>query len=254
MDKKNQNKKYPISKILKVIDKNESYYVNKFPLADLPLRCLIIGRSQMSGKSTFLTNLLLNPHKEFYSGDFEGQNIFIFSSTKDIDQKIQKIIKQFDVENVFDKYDDDIVEAIYKLVQDDFLKRTSENKKPKNYLLIFDDIASSGAFKVGKNKMIDEIFSRGRHICLSCIILGQYYTTISPSIRSQCTMAVFFPQRNSDLELIADDMNYGIDKNDFKRTFRQVTKNNHDVFIVNFTNEPEYRYLDSAFKPIDFNN
>ena len=248
-DKKKQKE----PKILKVIDKNENNYISKFPLSDLPLRCLIIGRSQVSGKSTLLTNILLNPNKEFYAKDFKGENIFIFSGSLGIDQKMEKIIKQLDIHNVFNSYDEKMVEAIYQLVEEDFMEQTSQGKKANHFLIIFDDIASSGAFTNKKHKMVNEIFSKGRHICLSCIILAQYYTTVSPSIRSQATLTMAFPQRASDLELIENDMNYGIDKKAFKKAFSKATVGNHDFFVVNFTNDPKYRYLDKYFDPIDFN-
>ena len=65
-------------KILKIIDKTDKYHV-KHKLFDLPFRLLINGKSQLSGKTTLILNLLLNP--EFgYDKLFKGENIFIVTN------------------------------------------------------------------------------------------------------------------------------------------------------------------------------
>ena len=63
-------------KILKVRDKTDNYYTTVPNLFDLPFKLLINGKSQLSGKTTIILNLLLNP--EFgYDKLFNGENIFI---------------------------------------------------------------------------------------------------------------------------------------------------------------------------------
>ena len=61
------NKQY---NILKVRDKNDSYYTPLNRLFDLPFRLLINGKSQLSGKTSVIINLLLNPQ-------FGYENYFI---------------------------------------------------------------------------------------------------------------------------------------------------------------------------------
>ena len=70
-----KNKSY---KILKVRDKNDSYYTPVDRLFDLPFRLLINGKSQLSGKTSVILNLLLNPQFG-YSNYFEGDNIWIIT-------------------------------------------------------------------------------------------------------------------------------------------------------------------------------
>ena len=48
-------------KILKVIDKSDTYYTPLDGIPDLPVRMAVIGKSQLSGKSTIILNLLLRP-------------------------------------------------------------------------------------------------------------------------------------------------------------------------------------------------
>ena len=44
--------------IYKVKDKNEKHYTKKDILSDIPFRMLIVGKSQLSGKTNFLCNIL----------------------------------------------------------------------------------------------------------------------------------------------------------------------------------------------------
>jgi len=68
-------------KILKVRDKNDSYYTPIERLFDLPMRLLINGKSQLSGKTTIILNLLLNPTFG-YDKLFDGEHIYIVSNNK----------------------------------------------------------------------------------------------------------------------------------------------------------------------------
>ena len=43
--------------ILRVKDKSDSYYTKMERIFDLPMRLIIVGKSQLSGKSTVILNL-----------------------------------------------------------------------------------------------------------------------------------------------------------------------------------------------------
>ena len=61
-------------KILKVKDKTDSYHTEVEDLFNLPFKLLINGKSQMSGKTTIILNLLMNP-------EFKYHKLFIFFCT-----------------------------------------------------------------------------------------------------------------------------------------------------------------------------
>ena len=65
-------------KILKVRDKNDTYYTPIERLFDIPFKILINGKSQLSGKTTIILNLLLNPVFG-YDKLFDGDDIHIIS-------------------------------------------------------------------------------------------------------------------------------------------------------------------------------
>ncbi len=73
-------------RILKVKDDSDKFH-KAMPTFDIPFKLLINGKSQLSGKSTVLLSILLNP--EFgYDKIFKGENIYIVSEN-DLDQKLK---------------------------------------------------------------------------------------------------------------------------------------------------------------------
>ncbi len=238
--------------IYKVKDKNEKYYTKKPIISDLPARICIVGKSQLSGKTNFLVNLLCR--NDFYGNDFDGKNIFLISGSVGNDSKLQTLIiqKQIPSENIFSEYDEELMEALYELIQDEFEEALENNKTPKNTLIIFDDMSFGGIFK-GKNfGVINKMFSNGRHINLSCILTAQKYSDIATSQRENMTMGIFFNCSEKQLEQITEDINYQTDKKNFKEKFRSACKEKHSFFVVNFTNPAETMYMNKNFEAIYF--
>ncbi len=138
--------------ILKVIDKTDSYYTPVKTLFDIPFRLLINGKSQMSGKTTIILNLLLRD--EFYKGMFEGDNIHIFSNNK-LDNKLKIMAEQLDVpEQNMNEFDVDMLESLYEDMEDDFQEETMDGEKPKNRLIIIDDYGYAGGLSSYKKQKI----------------------------------------------------------------------------------------------------
>ena len=117
--------------------------------------------------------------------------------------------------------------------------------------MIFDDMSFSGIFK-GKNfGIISKMFSNGRHINLSVIVTAQKYSDIMTSARENMTLGIFFNCSDKQLDLITEDINYITSKKNFKKKFREVTREKHSFFVVNFTNNPNEMYLNKNFEPIN---
>lgn len=238
--------------IEKMIDKSDSYVIDKGLLPDLSFRFLCIGKSFLSGKTNFCGNILLKP--EAYRNDFEGENMFIVSASLSNDEKLKTIIKEKEIpsQNLFSEYDEEMLMAVYQMIEEEYEEAVENQKTPKQYLIFFDDMSFSGIFK-GKNfGIINKMFSNGRHINLSVLLTAQKATDIMTSAFENMSAGVFFNCSDRQLEKIETDVNYVTTKKLFKLKFREVCKEKHSFFMVNFSNKPEFMYLDKDFNPITF--
>lgn len=237
--------------IYKVKDNAETYYTKKETIFDLPCRLLIVGKSQLSGKSNIVINLLLRD--EFYNKDFDGENIFIVSPSISNDAKLKKLIEVKDIpaENLFHEYDEDVLKEFYKIQQEEYEEAVSNGEKPKNKLILLDDMSYNGDLKSKTHGIINKIFSNGRHINLSIITTAQKYTDLLTSSRENCNGCIFFNCSNKQLELIESDHNYLGSKKEFMMMFRKALEEKHSFLVVNYTNPREEMYLDKNFDIIN---
>jgi hypothetical protein len=237
--------------IYKVKDKSDSYYNDNGILFSTPFRVILSGKSQISGKTSLVTNLLLRP--EFYLNTFDGDDIYIFSPSVDSDEKLKKMIKikKIPPENVIDGYDEEVLEEIYKNITQDYNEATANKEIPKNTLIIFDDLSYSGVLKKKtQGNMISKLFCQCRHVLISVLLVSQKYSDISTTARINANGAIIFNTSSKELELIESDHNYNGTKKEFMKMFRDNVVSNHDFLVVNYSNKAEERYLNSSFEPI----
>jgi len=239
-------------KIYKVNDKGEKHY-SKHELFDLPFRLLIVGKSQLSGKSNFIVNLMLRD--DMYNKYFEGDDIYIVSASIDVDKKLQILIEMKDIpeQNLFKKYDEEQLMALYHHIEEQYKKAVSDEETPKNKIIIFDDISFNGDLKKKTHGVVNKIFSNGRHINLSTIVTAQKYSDILTAARENASGAVFFNCSQKQLELIEMDHNYLNSKKHFFKIFRDCMKEKHDFFVVNYSKPKKEMYPDSNFEVIPYN-
>lgn len=234
-------------KILKAIDKNESYDIDKGLLPNLSFRMILNARSGQ-GKTNFILNLLCR--KELYKNNFD--EIFLFSPSINNDYKLRVLCDECDIDesHIFKDYDEEELGVVLEHITEEYEEAIANNEKPKHTLIILDDLMSKLKSN-GQNNNIQDAFIRGRHIGLSIIITTQFFTKVLPSCRANCNCLVAFSCSDKQLEAIADEHSY-MDRKKFKKMFREATNNNnHDFFIVNYSNKPEERYLNKDFQVID---
>jgi len=234
--------------ILKIKDKTDSYYTKLKDIFDLPMRLVIVGKSQLSGKSTIILNLLLRD--SFYAKSFKGENIYLISNNKlDNKLKILQEMKQIPDQNIFE-YDEEKLEVLYEMLEDEFMAAVAENEKPDNILLVFDDVAYSGNLKNKTTGIVSKLVMNGRHANISTIFTTQKYSLISTGVRSNVTGAILFGNSAKELELMTEDYNYLNDRKLFQKMYRNATRERNSFLVVNFSNDSGNLYLDSEFKPI----
>jgi hypothetical protein len=239
--------KYEILEFKDTFNKNKIRFNKIF---DLPMRLVIVGKSELSGKGNLLTNLLLRD--KFYKSYFKGENIYIISPTSRIDLKMKTIITQLDIpdENVYSSYDEDELNMLYDMIKDEQNERKENNKKMEHYLFIFDDVGFDGSLKgKGKKSFINKLYMNGRHLFISSISIIQKYSDISTGVRENATGLVLFECTNKQLELIYEDHSI-TDKNTFIRMFRQATREPHSFMVINYSNPKNERFLNNNFTPL----
>lgn len=239
--------------IYKVKDKSEKHYIKKGDMFDLPMRLLIVGKSFLSGKTNLLTNLLLQEDQRLYKDNFKGENIYIFSASLGTDKKIKTIIDQLDIpsSNLFSEFDEDTLEALLDITKDNYDEANNDGEKPEQTLFILDDMSFGGNLKKHKNGAIAKLFSNGRHYCASCILTSQRYADILTGARENASGCILFKCTDRQLETISEDHNFLTQgKNQFKKMFREVTREPHSFLVVNYSNSPEKLYMNKNFKAI----
>ena len=229
----------------------------KHRLFNLPLRLLIVGASQRSGKTNRVANLLLKKSPNGYRGLFEGENIYIVSPSADTDQKIKTIRDQLDIpdSNVFLDYDEGILMDLYSILEDNFNEAMANDEAPPRTLIFLDDMSFSGALKARSHGAISKFFCNGRHINLSTIVTSQKYSDIATVCRENATGCIFFSCTDKQLDLVMEDHNYTGNKKDLSRIFRKETNKKHSAFIVNYDNVlGDGLYMNNEYVPIDKKN
>lgn len=238
-------------KIYRVKDKNEKNEIIKPDLFDIPFRLLLVAKSGV-GKTNFLCNLLLQDDKRMYKGEFEGENIYIFSPSIHTDSKLECLIRNKDIPdtNLFECLDMEMLDAVYELIKEDYKEAIDNKEKPKNTLVIIDDCMD--ALKTGgKKNVLDKMASNCRHQQVSFIITSQYYSKIPPTVRSNCNGLVIFETSDKILETICEEHAYCSHKL-FKSKFREITNDSkHSFMIINYTNKKKNRYMNDKFEVIN---
>tara|TARA_R110002153_G_scaffold64623_5_gene173040 strand:- start:755 stop:1480 length:726 start_codon:yes stop_codon:yes gene_type:complete len=234
-------------KILRVKDSSDKFLKKHF-LFDIPFRILINGKSQLSGKTTIILGLLLDPAFKYHD-KFKGENIYIVSDNK-LDQKLKLLMEYKEIpESNYMKYDEEKLTVLYDELEEDFLLEQAEGKIT-NKLIVFDDCGYSGNLRNKSAGIISKLISNGRHLNLSQIYSSQRFSMCSTTLRSNLTGAILFNTSMKELEMIAEDFNYLSSRKQFIKMFRDYTKEARSFLVVNFTNDGGI-YMNSEFKTID---
>ena len=242
----------PNKRILPMKDTFDSYRETFSDMFDLPMRTLIVGKSDLTGKTTYIGNLILRD--TYYRKLFKGANIYIVCTSMDFDEKWQTIVemKKIPEENIMRKFDEDKLRSIYNKLKNEYIEAVSNGEKPVHSLIIFDD-CTSGELKSKKGGVLDDIAQIGRHALISFILTVQKYTSISTLCREQCNGAVLFFCTPKQRDLIGEDHNYLEDKKDFATMLRKHTSAKHHHLIVKYGGETEKNvtYFNRDWEPID---
>ena len=236
--------------------------MEKFLYPSHPVRCIITGPS-CSGKSVFLTNLILKIINEY-------DKIYIYSPSlhQDLYQKLIKCFSNYIpihiIKNILNEEDIDIV--IEELVNDkDFEKSDTEIetfnnieelKFPQEYennsIIILDDLNE----KEINNDKIQAMFKQGRHNNLSIFIISQDYYEL-PKRTIRCNGDVFHlfkPNNYLDVRnIFQDKASMDMTLDEFKYLTSTCWNKNYQPLTIDMTKDKytgRYRLgINSIFVP-----
>jgi hypothetical protein len=247
-----------MSKVLPMKDNLASYKIHKDMLFDLPMKVLLIGRSELSGKSTMIGNLLLRPFdnsdesgKEFYKQDFKGENIYIVNPSIHLDDKYASIIKAKGIPegNIFTDFDEEELTQLYARLQEQYDEEVAVGKIEQK-LFIFDDCAHSGDLKAKQYGILTKLAANGRHLGISMIVTAQKYSAVNTLVRENATGVILWECSGKQLDLVSED-HATMPKPKFEKMFRECTKDKHSFMVINYSNPTDARFLNSNFEPIN---
>ena len=231
-------------------------------LPTLPFRVALLGPSG-SGKTQLIQSMLCDFYRR--RGKSVFARIYIWSPSVLVDSAWEPIIKMCTSELgqdndkeqfLFQQFHPEDLERVIA-VQKEVTRRAKEAglKKLFNVCICVDDFADNPAFS-RQERLVWELFFRGRHAKLSTLISTQKWRAIAPAIRSQCTALFVFRLRSQqELEAFAEEVSALVDKKTVMRYYREATeepfsflycrleaKKAEDIFWIRF----EHRLIESS--------
>lgn len=190
-----------------------------------------------SGKTYLLLRLLQNIKHHFHE-------IVVYLGAKDATNTFMDLApekgKKGPVIKILYNYDESDLRQYYHKLEDTQLELINNNKKPKNVLIVADDILTfAGFMKTNRHapSILEEIAANYRHINLSLIITSQRYMQVIPALRSLNFKYMFVCSLGkTDLQKISEEHeNMYFDKNEIQDLFFDIRKNGlgHILLIDN---------------------
>ena len=236
--KKCSNESYP--KVLKIKDPPKDKVKYCHGHLPEPYSLLLIASPVKTGKSTLISNLLLNPN--FYGKDFFDK-VIIISNTIDNCKTSRHLKKSFECHNI---YNDKI---IYNLLEEQekagVENEEGEKDKRKSVALVFDDIL--GSIPSRGLSISNALATRYRHYNIQLLIYSsQVYKGISNVIRSNCTSFIMgcpYPSTKEKDKIFEDfgDMYGG--KDNLAKIYKIATQGKRYNFMyLNLHENPPLAY------------
>ena len=194
-----------------------------------------------SGKSTIITNLLLNSN--FYRDCFDA--VHIFSNTI-MNDNTSRFLKEQYPDTIHGEYSD---ATLNKILQ---YQESFPNKADRPFIcIILDDFLGS----VSRNSAVYKLSSRYRHYGIGLLLFSsQQYKELHPIVRTNLTFGIFGRNSNkNEKDKISAEMGSAFgSENNFLSMARHVWKTPYAFLHLDFTTNPPTAY--DRFKQKIFEN
>jgi len=222
----------------------------KAPFRALPANSLHIGPSG-SGKSLALIRTLID--KDKLGGMFDrylvlSPNIFVDPQYRTLIDYIEKTTGQEREKCCFEEFDQ---EAIRTLMEEQ--KKTNaylrkiDAKRLVSACIVIDDFGERADLMKAHGSVINSLFTRGRHVQCSTMLLIQRFRLANPTLRFN-SHVLFVHKINSqkDLEALAEEFSAITGgKSNFEAIYRRATQERYGFLYITTGAEPRFY---SSFK------
>ena len=196
-------------------------YIMEFSIRN---KTLSVVAKRNSGKSELVKYLIIDAIREKLFN-----KIFVISSTNCVNHFYNDFIEPT---CIFDSYSEDWVEKLITLMSKENDKKNS--KDAYHVLLVLDDMCSD--VLMHNSPSIRKLFSRGRHACISVIVIAQMLHHISPLMRCNSDYILSGQLNSANIELMSDEFRCPlISKKEFIILYKKLTSNYNFMVINNNT-------------------
>ena len=188
---------------------------------------------------------------QFYKNDFASDDIYIVCPSTLVDHKWSSIIrgKKVPPENIMTKYDEELLTKLYEKLEQQYHEKMDAGEKPTHKLIILDDCSFGGSLKEKMNGVISRLACNSRHILVNLIVTAQKYSDLLTTLRENASGMILYGASNKQAELIYSDVGEE-SKKTWMDKFRLATAKPYTFMVVNYSNSPEERFLDSNFQSL----
>jgi hypothetical protein len=192
-----------------------------------------------SGKTNSFLSMLMSEH--MYKDYFD--DVYLFSMSAKLDPLFKRA--GIDPKNIIS---DDILNVSNEILGNQ--KYDIENKgfqEAKNIIMIFED--STGNAKLLRSNELITVFTMGRHLKITVVIMVHKYKSIPPTIRLNASQLCIFPCAGTQqVQLIDDYCPSGCHKKTFKRMLAHAWRRTDDDKRPFFCIDNKNKYNDKNFR------
>ena len=232
----------------------EFAYADQHPLLPKhPFRLLITGPSGC-GKTNLLLNFIYDwlkfdnlyvCAKDIFEPKYSSlqETYTQFNDIEEDDILNLKKVKKVDKEKFLEMFHKFKKETLFTSELSDFITVDELDPSVKN-LVVFDDCVTEK-----KQKVIEDLFIRGRKKNASIIYISQSYYSTPINIRKNCNYFIFFQLQPREVKQILREIDGSLTSGEFNSMYKTCVTKPHDFFMLDLVN-PEMRYR-KCFDPLN---
>lgn len=181
-----------------------------------------ICAKRKSGKSELVRYIIHN-----YSNLFK--RILVISPSEGVNN-YYKNIPEIDQRFIYPAYDESLIEKLFKSME--FTNASKKKEEKEHILLILDDCCSD--FNTHSSSSFKKLFTRGRHLGITVIVVQQYIYHVPPICRTNCDYVLVSQMNNQGLDILTNEYRMGsIEVDEFKKMYLRSTSNYGFLLINN---------------------